>query len=364
MTINIADNLKRLRKQREITQEDLANFIGVSFQAVSKWERGEGYPDITILPVIANFFEVTLDELVGMGEIRNSARLDDVFIKLKENASEGKIDENVLLLREEIKHFPNNYKLLLELAHYLTYNGVDDDIKKKNNIESMQICRRILEFCTDSNIRVTAQKLICYNYFWNEDNENAAKEAQSLPGFWDCKEATISTFLNGNELVHTAQDSIAQFADAIRLQLRDLADANYTKGLHWTNSERIAILDKGNKILEIIYENGDYHFYNVYLSTTYRVMAALSLLDKNTEQTLKYLEKAVDHAVAFDTLPPQIKHTSLLVNTLEHNVINTSKNYSHSWSKETLDKLEQERYNVIRSDERFIKLVEKLKEHA
>lgn len=40
MTINIADNLKKLRKQREITQEDLANFIGVSFQAVSKWERG------------------------------------------------------------------------------------------------------------------------------------------------------------------------------------------------------------------------------------------------------------------------------------------------------------------------------------
>lgn len=40
MDINIADNLKRLRKQREITQEDLANFIGVSFQAVSKWERG------------------------------------------------------------------------------------------------------------------------------------------------------------------------------------------------------------------------------------------------------------------------------------------------------------------------------------
>lgn len=64
MNINLAKNLKRLRKQREMTQENLADFIGVSFQAVSKWERGEGYPDITLLPVIANFFGVTLNSLV------------------------------------------------------------------------------------------------------------------------------------------------------------------------------------------------------------------------------------------------------------------------------------------------------------
>ena len=364
MTINIANNLKKLKKKRELTQEDLANFIGVSFQAVSKWERGEGYPDITILPVIANFFDVTLDELVGMDEIKNSKRLEVVFIKLKENASVGKIEENIQMLREEIKHFPNNYKLLLELANCLTYNGISDNIKKENTIESTQICRRILEFCTDSDIRVTAQKLICYNYFWNEDNENAVKEARNLPLFWNCMETTISSFLNSDELIRTTQSSIVQFASAIQLQLRDLADPNYIRGLNWTNSERIAILDKGNKLLELIYDNGDYHFNNVYLSTTYRVMAALSLLDNNTEHTLMYLEKAVDHAVAFDTLPPKIKHTSLLVNTLEHDVVNTSKNYSHTWSKETLDKLEQERYDVIRSDERFIRLVEKLKIYA
>jgi transcriptional regulator with XRE-family HTH domain len=278
MTMNIADNLKRLRKQKNITQEDLAGFIGVSFQAVSKWERGDGYPDITILPVIANFFDVTIDELVGMNEIKNTARLERIFAQLKENASQGKIDENILLLREEIKHFPNNYKLLLELAEFLTTHGVDNDTKKKNNLESMQICRRILEFCTDSTIRVTAQKLICLNYSWNEDNENAAKEARNLPGIWDCKEVTRPTFLIGNELACAAQNTIAQIADVIQLQINLLADANYSKGLNWTHDERIAILDKGNQILNIIYENGDYHFFNIRLSTTYRAMAALSLL--------------------------------------------------------------------------------------
>jgi len=69
LNLNIAGNLKRLRKQRNLTQEELSNFIGVSFQAISKWECGDGYPDITNLPVLAKFFNVTVDELIGTNEI-------------------------------------------------------------------------------------------------------------------------------------------------------------------------------------------------------------------------------------------------------------------------------------------------------
>lgn len=65
MSLNIANNLKRLRKERKFTQEDLARFIGVSFQVISKWECGDSYPDITMLPVLAKFYNTTLDELVG-----------------------------------------------------------------------------------------------------------------------------------------------------------------------------------------------------------------------------------------------------------------------------------------------------------
>ena len=59
MNIYFSENIKRLRKERELTQEALADFLGVSFQAVSKWERGESYPDIELLPTIADFFSVS-----------------------------------------------------------------------------------------------------------------------------------------------------------------------------------------------------------------------------------------------------------------------------------------------------------------
>ena len=60
---NIADNVKRLREARRMTQEQLANELGVTFQAVSKWENGVTMPDVMMMPQIAQVFGITIDEL-------------------------------------------------------------------------------------------------------------------------------------------------------------------------------------------------------------------------------------------------------------------------------------------------------------
>ena len=68
MNIQIGENIKRLRKNKNITQEQIAEILGVSITAVSKWERGETYPDITLLFPLAHYFGVSLDELMGYNE--------------------------------------------------------------------------------------------------------------------------------------------------------------------------------------------------------------------------------------------------------------------------------------------------------
>lgn len=362
MIINIADNLKRLRKQRDITQEELASFIGVSFQAVSKWERNEGYPDITLLPVIANFFDVTLDELMGMDEIRNKEHMNDVLAMLKENYSNGRIADNIALIRDELKAFPTNYKLLFELAASLTMLQSDPDTEKKNKKEAIKICERIMEHCTDTKIRNNTQANLCFYYSWVGETEKAVEQAKKLPSIWKCKDAILPALLTGEDAVKEGQQAIVQFADAIRLQLRDLADADHRKNYNWTNKERITMLQKSIDIYDIVFDQGDYLFYHVYLSETYRNMAAFSLLVNEREQAIGFLTKAVDHSVQFDRLPGHIKHTSLLVNRLEHNKQDTSKNFSHNWSYLLLNQtLTQDRYDCIRSDVRFIQLENALK---
>ena len=63
---NFHTRLKQLRKANELTQEQLAEYMGVSPQAISRWENASSYPDITLLPAIASYFETTVDELLGI----------------------------------------------------------------------------------------------------------------------------------------------------------------------------------------------------------------------------------------------------------------------------------------------------------
>lgn len=70
MEIRIGENIKRLRKRKGVTQEQIGEVLGISVTAVSKWERNETYPDITLLFPLAQYFGVTLDELMGYDEER------------------------------------------------------------------------------------------------------------------------------------------------------------------------------------------------------------------------------------------------------------------------------------------------------
>ena len=76
MELLFAKRIRGKRLEKGLTQEQLAQAIQISPQSVSKWERGDGYPDITLLPRIANFLQISVDELIGNDEA-HSARVAD-----------------------------------------------------------------------------------------------------------------------------------------------------------------------------------------------------------------------------------------------------------------------------------------------
>ena len=63
--LNIGENIRKLRRERNLTQEQLGYELGVSFQAISRWENSTAYPDIEFLPVLAKYFGISIDELIG-----------------------------------------------------------------------------------------------------------------------------------------------------------------------------------------------------------------------------------------------------------------------------------------------------------
>ena len=182
MKLYIGENLKRLRKEKGFTQEQLAERLNVSFQAVSKWECGDGYPDIVMLPSIAQIFGVSLDELVGMQKICSNKEAEKILAQVDANESRGLREENVMLLREAVKRFPNNYMMSAKPASNLfCIESKGEEAGEERSAEAAEIAEFILANCTDRKITDWMRVDICYYYYWAGNKEKALERADELP---------------------------------------------------------------------------------------------------------------------------------------------------------------------------------------
>lgn len=361
MIINIAANLKRMRKQREITQEDLAGFLGVSFQAVSKWERGDGYPDITLLPSIANFFGITLDELMGMDELRNEEKRNEILKKAGAMASEGKIPETAAVLREGLELFPNDYAIMAELASYLDGYGASDAERKKNQEEAIQLSERILEFCTDVEIRKNVQANICFALWRNGEKDRAVSAARRLPSLYKTEDFTLPRFLTGDEKIEFCQQVMQKITWAFWWLTNLMAEE-----AHYPDEQKIEILRKSIDIYKIVYEKEDYGFANMRIADKYEDIAVLLFQNGRVDEAFENLGKCADYCAAYDELSGDMKHTSMLVDSLVFNKANTSKPTETSTSHNVLNGImaNQSLYGQYMQDDRMKCIIKKLESNA
>ena len=126
MELNLADTLKALRSQKNVSQEKLAQYLNVSFQAVSKWENAACYPDITLLPDIARFFGVTIDELLCVEKLDEKKRFAEYSEKAGALFRVGKRGEALALWQEAYREMPNN----IDVKEMLMSSYFDTDKNK------------------------------------------------------------------------------------------------------------------------------------------------------------------------------------------------------------------------------------------
>ena len=111
MNIKIGAIIKKLRAENNITQETLATAIGVTPQAISRWEAEGGYPDIELLPALADFFSVSTDELLGYKLSEREQELADMKKEIERLAEVGSVEERVAYARNAFAHYPNDYEI-------------------------------------------------------------------------------------------------------------------------------------------------------------------------------------------------------------------------------------------------------------
>ena len=240
MTVKIGEKIKLLRRKADVTQDKLAEYLGVTPQAVSRWESEAGYPDIEILPSIANFFNVSSDELLGIDIAKNKERIrkigDLIHEKLRESfIIDSAIDEAIKICRDAVWEFPNNYYLLSWLANCLGAKSAkvsdDEDEENEENEEKNRITKeiisireRILEDCTDDRYRLPSLAQLVYAYKSIGEKEKALEIANKLPTIYETRDNVLWRILDGEEKLKKGIEDILILAYSIEQRIDVLAN--------------------------------------------------------------------------------------------------------------------------------------------
>ena len=244
MTLLIGENIKRLRRERNLTQEEMAAHLGISFQSISKWERGDGYPDITMLPTLANYFGVSVDELLGMSVIEKNDKYNEINSLWNGNNKKGLHSDNVALMRQSLKLYPNNALLLVQLSTSL--EKLDGTVAEKSEYlrESIAVQEQILRYGEDSEVRGATLYNICFAYWKAGEYDKALEQAKKLPNLYKARENALVYFLKGEEKHKIAKDALIPLAWTTKHLLSALSETENNP----------TYLSKAEQILNILQE--------------------------------------------------------------------------------------------------------------
>jgi len=350
MNILLSEQLRKLRREKGNTQEELAAHLGLTIQAVSKWERDEGYPDITLLPAIASYYNVSIDDLLGVGQIEKEKKIDSYANKNIELYRAGKSSDRVALWREAQKEFPNDLLVIYNLMCAL-----ESEDRTKNADEIIEYGERILDKSTDNSLRGSAIQSLSFTYYYAKgDAESAKKYARMANVYAVTVNQMMPRFLEGDEAVEYCQTNIQELIDEICIN----ANIMLTKG-NYPPEGRINAVEFVINCYKLLYPDGNCGFYHVRLSDCYRKLAQNYLKLGYEKQMFACLEKAVEHAIKFDTLKEGV-YTAFMVNKVKIIPTDAVKSHTENQSALLLKMLKTEEFQSFHADPRMIKIIEML----
>lgn len=320
MQITIGKKIKDLRKRDNRTQEDLATALGVTCQAISRWEANGGYPDMELVPAIANYFHVTIDELFGYHgdrEAQIQSIADKAGAALRSlggflGKGNGDLTDTVKMLRDALEEFPNEPELMIRLADCLYFlgwqkNGVtpkkkendpyqyDDTERNSNNIywqESLQVYKKLLSLDVPAKYRDASRLYMIHMYKYMGEYEKAKALANEQTSIHSCKEVLLT--------LATAGEEEAKYEGELLLLLLPELSGTISRSV-LTNSDLISseygrnILHSLVTLFESVFTDGRCGKLHTNLRYLYETLAILESRHGDHSKALTYFEKSFDH---------------------------------------------------------------------
>ena len=194
--MKLGEKIKTLRKQKNISQEVLAQYLGVTFQAVSKWENGTTMPDVATIPAIASFFGVSTDELFDFNLYETQKQVEAIVDEHSRywHTDKPKAEQ---IIRDGLKKYPGNDILLNCLIGVLELPGRSDEV--------ISVAKALIESTRYDEVRFDAYRIMAEAYAAQGDLSAAKDAIEQIPEIYFTKLEVAARLLTGEEAYEAAQ---------------------------------------------------------------------------------------------------------------------------------------------------------------
>ncbi len=367
MKYDLGKKLKSLRTAHNLTQEQLADRLGVSFQAISKWETNASVPDISMFPVLANFYHVTTDELLGVDILKTGEKICQLCEEIYRLEREWKLKEAVEKARESCREYPGSEDLQFALAHSLEQATYVIRTKEENLAELAEILQNILETSTDTAMRLRCQSMLARTYHTMGDKEKALEIVNKLPELPQTRPHQIiyMGLKQGSERADFVKGAVRVYYECICAGIFSLCGIwPYKERDILPPLEQIALLDSFLKLQAIVFGE-DLLAENMNAVMCAYTKAALWCDLGDRENAIAELEAALACAEKFQNYNESGRYDSAMQKGCETLPRSAWSNSAYvDLYNELSDKRRKENYALLQGDPRFETIVQKVRAKA
>ena len=360
--MSIGSTIKRLRREKDITQEQLAEYLGITSRAISQWECDRTAPDISQIPALCHIFDISSDVLLGIDIEKNNEEIKKYLDTARNLCHQGKWEEYTAILREANRKFPRDYKIMQTLSDAIVCEYSRKGIKEYDEV--FELCNRILAECTDSNIRYEAIDTLGTAYGYAGKNEEMLKLAEEMPHTHFSYENFMMYRWKGDADFEKRQSYISYLiCELISVIGCACGHRHDDDKMIYSTEERIKLHKLQVDLLEILFPDRDYQYLAQYGEIACSHIAIMLIRNNDLEKAWKWMEESADFAIHMDTYDFDATHTSPILRGYSDGgwIMEAQGNRSQSMLEWLTN---DDEAAVLRSDARYGVLVDRLKKVA
>lgn len=315
MQLNLGEKIRFLRRRDGRTQEELASALGVTAQAVSRWEAGGSYPDMNLIPSIANYFGISIDELFGY-ENRRELKIDQLFAEIsrmtRQNSGvDRNITECITLARNALVEFPGNEKLMLALASALCTAGyvrrgehhlIDDegysvyDTEKHKTYEewneAILLYEKALAALPHGALRNRAVGELCQLYLNVGEQEKSLALANAAPDVRSSREFLKIYASDGKQQVKAHSEALLA---ALRACVACIVNIIIGDQRHLSAGQKADGLKSAIGLFALVCPDGNYGCNHGYVAALEMLLSLYLWLDGKQDAAFEALDRALEN---------------------------------------------------------------------